>query len=79
MIVIYRRQPGEVLSLAVGLFLSLVLCPCGGAIGYADETLLPCAVLGHERCRCTPDLREFQCRGAGFTGVPDLPYTINKL
>lgn len=61
------------------LVLSFLLGPCRGAIGFAEETLSPCPVFGQGRCYCTPDLHEFQCRGAGFTDVPELPYSVRKL
>ncbi|XP_066245031.1 leucine-rich repeat-containing G-protein coupled receptor 5 [Euwallacea similis] len=66
-------------SALLSLLLSVLLLPCGGAIGFTEETFSPCPVFGQGRCYCTPDLHEFQCRGAGFTEVPELPYSISKL
>lgn len=44
-----------------------------------DATTSYCPVF-EERCRCSTDLKEFSCRAAGFTAVPDaLPDAIGKL
>ncbi|XP_076257217.1 G-protein coupled receptor rickets isoform X2 [Rhynchophorus ferrugineus] len=55
------------------------LSQCDASVVGTQETLMPCPVFGEDRCRCTPDLHEFQCRGAGFTNIPLLPYSITKL
>lgn len=57
----------------------LVVFAAAGATSVQDQ-LAPCPVYGREGCRCSADLRDFYCRTAGFTHVPqDLPYSVTKL
>ncbi|XP_045479243.1 lutropin-choriogonadotropic hormone receptor isoform X2 [Harmonia axyridis] len=50
-----------------------------GVMGAEGPTQPPCPVLGH-LCKCSADLQEFQCKGAGLEEVPrNLPFSISKL
>ncbi|XP_060531004.1 thyrotropin receptor isoform X2 [Cylas formicarius] len=62
------------------LVFTLLLRVSSSAVAVQQESLSPCPLFGEDRCRCTPDLREFYCRAAGFIRVPDhLPYSLTKL
>lgn len=60
-------------------FLVVVPRLISGVMGAEGPAQPSCPILEHV-CKCSADLQEFQCKGAGLERVPEvLPVTITKL